>query len=46
LWETDFPHPTSIWPAADKWLKWSFEGVPEEDQRKILIENPKRVYKL
>jgi len=46
LWETDFPHPTSIWPAADKWLKWSFEGVPEEDQHKILVENPKRVYKL
>jgi len=46
LWETDFPHPTSIWPAADKWLKWSFEGVPEEEQHKILVENPRRVYKL
>ena len=46
LWETDFPHPTSIWPEADKWLKWSFEGVPEEDQHKILVENPKRVYRL
>ncbi len=46
LWETDFPHPTSIWPEADKWLAWSFEGVPEADQHKILVENPMRVYKL
>jgi predicted TIM-barrel fold metal-dependent hydrolase len=46
LWETDFPHPTSIWPEADKWLKWSFEGVPEEEQHQILVDNPKRVYKL
>jgi uncharacterized protein len=46
LWETDFPHPTSIFPEADKWLKFSFEGVPEEDQHKILVENPMRLYRL
>jgi uncharacterized protein len=46
LWETDFPHPTSIFPEADKWLKWSFEGVPEADQHKILVENPMRLYHL
>jgi uncharacterized protein len=46
LWETDFPHPTSIWPEADKWLKWSFEGVPEEEQHKILVDNPRKLYKL
>ena len=36
----------SIWPEADKWIKWSFEGVPEEEQHQILVDNPKRVYKL
>jgi predicted TIM-barrel fold metal-dependent hydrolase len=46
LWESDFPHATSIFPEADKWLKWSFEGVPAEDQHKILVENPMRLYRL
>ena len=46
MWESDFPHPTSIWPDSQMWINRSLEGVPEEDRRKILAENPMRVYKI
>ena len=46
LWESDFPHPTSIWPDSTKWLEYSLEEVPDEERRLILEENPKRAYGL
>ena len=46
LWETDFPHPTSLWPDSKKYLEWSMEGIPDDERRQILVENPKRLYKL
>jgi len=46
MWETDFPHPTSIFPDSQKWLDWSLEGASAEDRRKILVDNPMKVYKL
>ena len=46
MWESDFPHPTSIWPDSQKWIDASLEGVSAADRRKILVENPMRVYKL
>ena len=46
MWETDFPHPTALWPDTARYVAASFEGVPEEERRQILVENPKKVYKL
>jgi predicted TIM-barrel fold metal-dependent hydrolase len=46
MWETDFPHPTALWPNTAEFLARALEGVPEDEQRLILAENAKRVYKL
>ncbi len=46
MWETDFPHATSLWPDTERYVALSFEGVPEEEGHQILVENPKKVYKL
>lgn len=46
LWETDYPHPTSIWPDSTKWLDWSLEGVPDDERHQILFENPRKAYGL
>ncbi len=46
MWESDFPHPTSIWPESRKHVELSLKGVPEDERRQILVENAKRVYKL
>lgn len=46
MWESDFPHPTSLFPESTKYVELSLKGVPEDERQKILVENPKRVYKL
>ena len=46
MWESDFPHPTSLWPNSDKYIEASFRGVPDADRQKILVENPRRLYKI
>ena len=40
------PTPPPCSPRLKRFLAESFKGVPEEEQRQILSENPKRVYKL
>jgi predicted TIM-barrel fold metal-dependent hydrolase len=44
LWGTNFPLATSTWPRSHETIERSFEGVPEEDRRKILWENAARLY--
>ena len=44
MWESDFPHPTSLWPNSMKTIEWTLEGVPEADRRLILVENGRKVY--
>ena len=44
MWESDFPHPTSLWPNSMKTMEWSLEGVPEDERRQILVDNAKKVY--
>ncbi len=44
LWSTQFPLATSNWPRSQETIERSFEGVPEEDCRKILWENAARLY--
>jgi uncharacterized protein len=53
LYETDFPHPTSMSPgpasaaqAPDEYLRSNFEGVDAVSMRKILHDNAARIYHL
>ncbi len=46
LYETDFPHPTSTWPNSKQARETSLKGVPADERRKILIDNPVKLYKL
>jgi uncharacterized protein len=53
LFETDFPHPTSMSPgpassavAPPDYIKSTFSGLPEDTLRKILHDNAARIYHL
>ena len=46
MWESDFPHPTSLWPDSSKYVELSLAGVPDDARRKILVDNARSVYKL
>ena len=53
LYETDFPHPTSMSPGPasyaqrpDEYLRDVFEGVDAASLRKILHDNAARIYHL
>ena len=46
MWESDFPHPTSIWPESRRYIDASLEGVPDDERDLILWGNAKRVYHL
>jgi predicted TIM-barrel fold metal-dependent hydrolase len=42
--ETDFPHPTCLYPGARKKLEQAVAGLSEADQRKLFYGNAARVY--
>ena len=44
--ETDFPHPTCLYPGPRKKLEQALAPLPVEAQRKVLYENAARVYHL
>ena len=46
MWSSDYPHPDSTWPNSRKSIDMQFEGVPEEDRRKMLFLNAVNLYKL
>ena len=53
LYETDFPHPTSMSPGTHTaavpptdYLKENFGDLPEDTLRKVLHDNAARIYKL
>ena len=53
LYETDFPHPTSMSPgpgsaaqAPNIYLEQNFAGLPDETLSKVLHDNAARLYKL
>lgn len=53
LFETDFPHPTSMSPgpattavAPDEYMREAFAGLDDEAARKILHDNAARIYHL
>jgi predicted TIM-barrel fold metal-dependent hydrolase len=44
LWSSDFPHSATFWPHFREKIALDFEGVSEEDKRKILCENTANLY--
>jgi len=46
MFETDFPHPTCLYPNVREHVEKSLAGLSEKDQRKVLFENAVRVYQL
>lgn len=44
MWSTDYPHPAATWPHSQEILARDFDGVPEEDKRKIISENAAKLY--
>jgi predicted TIM-barrel fold metal-dependent hydrolase len=46
LFETDFPHPTCLYPNPVERILQTLEGESDEVRRKLLGENAARVYRL
>jgi uncharacterized protein len=46
LFETDFPHPTCLYPKPLESVAGKMATLPEETQRKILGENARKLYRL
>jgi predicted TIM-barrel fold metal-dependent hydrolase len=46
LWGSDFPHSVTSYPKSQHWLGVIFDGVPDELRRRILLDNPCRVFHL
>ncbi len=46
MFETDFPHPTCLYPNVREHVDASLAGLSEKAQRKVLYENAARVYQL
>jgi len=44
LWGSDFPHSESTWPQSKQFLDRIFNGVPEEDRRKITADNAAKLF--
>jgi len=44
LWSSDFPHSATFWPHSREKIANDFDGVSEEDKRKILFENVAKLY--
>ena len=46
MFETDFPHPTCLYPNALDHVAHTLEGLAFEDKRKLLSTNASRVYSI
>ena len=46
MFETDFPHPTSLYPGVQAHLKDVLGGHSPEIRKKVLQDNPTRLYNL
>ena len=46
MWETDFPHPTCLYPDSGERTRAQLGGLPEDVQRKILHSNAAELYKI
>ena len=39
MWGNDFPHSAGDWPHSRQVIKDMFEGIPEDEQQKMLVSN-------
>ena len=46
LWGNDYPHHDSIWPHSMEILDRIFQGVPEDEKKKMTSENVLKLYAL
>jgi predicted TIM-barrel fold metal-dependent hydrolase len=46
MFETDFPHPTCLYPDPLKTAEENMRGLSESTQRKVLGDNAKKLYRL
>ncbi|MBK8972337.1 MAG: amidohydrolase [Hahellaceae bacterium] len=46
MFETDFPHPTCLYPEPLEFLQKSLRGIDKSVQRKLLQDNAARVYNI
>jgi predicted TIM-barrel fold metal-dependent hydrolase len=46
MFETDFPHPTCLYPGIREHVEQTLGRLPERVQRKVLYETAQRVYNL
>jgi len=46
MWESDFPHISSVYPDSWRLVEETLQGVPDEDRRKMLWENAVKLYSL
>jgi predicted TIM-barrel fold metal-dependent hydrolase len=46
LFETDYPHPTCLYPDSIERVKKAVETLPEDTQRKILQDNAAELYRI
>ena len=44
MWGSDFPHPEGTYPFDRESLRFTLHNVPADEVRKILGENPARIY--
>ena len=44
MWSTDYPHQAATWPHSQEVIARDFQGLPEEDKRKIVRENAAKLY--
>ena len=44
LWGSDYPHTESTWPESQRVVREIFNGVPEDELRKITYDNTARVF--
>jgi predicted TIM-barrel fold metal-dependent hydrolase len=46
MFETDFPHPTCLYPNAREAMETAIGDLDETVQRKLLYETASRVYQI
>ncbi len=44
MFESDYPHSDSNWPNSRKMLAEALLHVPDDDARKMVETNPRRVF--
>jgi len=44
MWGSDYPHLEGTWPRSEKSLRRTFAGIPADEARTILTDNPAKVY--